>query len=125
MNMEKYIFKVWTFRRRLNLWIWWTKEEFNKKIWEKYGHDYDLTSWVTIYDGEYNDNIIWLKEYSLNTLTHELVHTVQFMCEQCWIHMEWEPPAFIYEELFCKIWLKLGDRFKIEDGTESFYKTRF
>ena len=120
--MNKLVFKVWTFRRLLNLWIWWTKEEFDKEIWEKYGFNYDTLAWVTIYDEENNRNIIWLRWYYLNTLVHELVHCTQFMCEQCVMQMEWEPPAFIYEELFCKIWLKIGNKFKIDKDTKSFYK---
>lgn len=120
--MDKYEFKVWTFRRLLNLWVWWTKEEFDKKLWKRFKYDYDTTSWLTIYDGKYNDNIIWLKEYNINTLVHELVHCTQFMCEQCWIPMEWEPPAFIFEELFCKIIIKLGNKFELEKGTATFYE---
>lgn len=119
--MDKYEIKVWTFRRLLNLYVWWTKEEFKKEIWDKYGFNYDEISWITIYDDEYNDNIIWLKWYYLNTLIHELVHCTQFMCEQCWIKVEWEPPAFICEELFCKILWKVGNKFKIDKDTKSFY----
>lgn len=122
--MNKLVFRVWTFRRLLNLWIWWTKEEFDKEIWEKYGLNYDAVSWVTIYDEENNKNIIWLRWYYLNTLVHELVHCTQFMCEQCLMQMKWEPPAFIYEELFCKIWWKIGNKFKIDKDTKSFYKLK-
>ena len=120
--MEIYHFKVYTFRRTLELRIWWD-EEWYKEVFKDtpYEDDYNLTSWFYTFNEEYNCNIIRLKELNIYTLVHELIHCVISMCEQCWLPVEWEPPAFIYEELFSQIWYKLGDRFKWDKKTEKYF----
>lgn len=121
-RMEIYHFKVYTFRRTLELRIWWD-EEWYKEVFKDspYEDDYNLTSWFYTFNEEYNCNIIRLKELNIYTLVHELIHCVIWMCEQCWLPVEWEPPAFIYEELFAQIWYKLGDRFKWDKKTEKYF----
>jgi len=121
-KMEIYHFKVYTFRRTLELRIWWD-EEWYKEVFKDspYEDDYNLTSWFYTFNEEYNCNIIRLKELNIYTLVHELMHCVIWMCEQCWLPVEWEPPAFIYEELFSQIWYKLGDRFKWDKKTEKYF----
>ncbi len=118
-KQEIYYIKVWTFRRTLELRIGGTKEEFDEQeTW----FDYNLTWWMYWFDEENNCNIIWLGDYNLNTLVHELVHCVEQMCKQVWIPMEWEPPAFIYEELFTKIMIQCKNKFKRDEDTEWFFK---
>ena len=116
-NQMIYYFKVWTFRRTLELRIWWGKEEC-EKVWM----DYNLTWGFYYFDEENNCNIIWLRDYNLNTLVHELIHCVENMCEQVGIEMKWEPIAFIYEELFTKIMIQCKNKFKLDEDTEWFYK---
>lgn len=118
-NQKVYHFRVWTFRRTLELRIWWSKEEFDEQeTW----FDYNLTSWMYWFDDEHNCNIIWLRDYNLNTLVHELIHCVEWMANQVWLEMKWEPPAFMYEELFTKIMIQFGDKFKLNEDTEWFFK---
>ena len=116
---ETYYIKVWTFRRTLELRIGWTKEEFDS--WDTW-FDYNLTWWMYWFDDEHNCNIIWLRDYNLNTLVHELIHCLENIADQVWLEMKGEPIAFIYEELFTKIMLQCGDKFKIDEDTKRFFK---
>lgn len=122
-NQKVYHFRVWTFRRTLELRVWKDEKSY-KEVWEwtPYEDYYNYTSWCYFFDEEHNCNIIWLKEYNLNTLVHELIHCVEQMCKQVWIPMEWEPPAFIYEELFTKIMMQCKNKFKLDEDTEWFFK---
>ena len=115
---ETYYIKVWTFRRTLELRIGWTKEEFDS--WDTW-FDYNLTWWMYWFDSEHNCNIIWLRDYNLSTLVHELIHCLENMCEQVGIGMKWEPPAFIYQELFTKIMMECWKKFKIDEDTKQFF----
>lgn len=119
--MERYTFKCWTFRRVLELWIWWTEDEYNKEIWDKQWINYNTIFWLTFFDQEYNTNVIWLKSYDLDILVYELFHCVDLFCEQCWVQMNGEPPAYMYEELFCKIRWELWDKFKLWKDAIAFY----
>lgn len=112
-----YYFRVWTFRRTLELRIWWGKEDC-EKVWM----DYNLTWGFYYFDDDYNCNIIRLRDYNLSVLVHELMHCVEWICNQCWLEMKWEVIAYIYQELFCKIWGKCWDKFKIDEDTEWFFK---
>lgn len=120
-KMQCYYFKVLTFRRTLELRVWWTKEEFDKDFWELW-YEYNLTSWFYMFDEKNNCNIIRLRDYNLYSLVHELEHCVIWMCEQCWMPIEWEPPAYIYEELFSKIRCKVWYKFKGDKTTEKYFK---
>ena len=116
-EQEIYYIKVWTFRRTLELRIWWGKEEC-EKVWM----DYNLTWGFYYFDEENNCNLIWLRDYNLNTLIHELIHCVENMCEQVGLEMKWEPIAYMYEELFTQIWNKCWKKFKLDKDTADFYK---
>lgn len=116
-NQRVYYFRVWTFRRTLELRIWWGKEEC-EKVWM----DYNLIWGFYYFDEENNCNIIWMRDYDLTVLVHELIHCVEGICEQCWLEMKWEPIAYIYQELFCRIWIECWDKFKIDEDTEWFFK---
>ena len=116
-KQKVYYFRVWTFRRTLELRVWWGKEEC-----EKVGMDYDLTWWFYFFDDENNCNVIWLRDYDLSVLVHELVHCVEWICEQCWLEMKWEPIAYIYQELFCRIWSECWSKFKLDEDTKRFFK---
>ena len=119
---EIYHIKVSTFRRTLELRIGWDEEWYREVFKDTpYENDYDLTSWFYCFDEEHSCNIIWLKEYDLCTLVHELVHCIEWMAHQVWLEMEWEPIAFIYEELFSKIWHRLWDKFKLDKKAEKYF----
>lgn len=120
-KMQIYYFKVSTFRRTLELTIWGTKEEFDKYYWGLW-YEYDsTTAWLYMFDEKNNCNIIRLRHLDIYTLIHELMHCVIAMCDQCWMPVEWEPPAYIYEELFCKIWCKLWNKFVWDKKTEKYF----
>lgn len=114
-----YYIKVQTFRRTLELRIWGDKEYFDKEYSELW-FDYDLTSWFYYFDPENNCNIIWMRDYDLCTLAHELVHCVENMCDQCWLEPKWEPIAYMYEELFGKIYNKIWKKLKIDNVTKKY-----
>ncbi len=121
MKMQEYRYTVWTFRRTVTLFIWGTEKDFNK-LFEWTWFDYNFTAWMYYFDKKHNCNIIWLKEFDLNTLVHELVHCTIEILDQVWIEdANWEPAAFIYEELFTKIWIELWDSFELEEDTKDFY----
>lgn len=115
---ECYYVKIPTFRRTVEVRIGWSREEFDSmNTW----FDYNLTWWFYYFDDENNCNIIWLRDYNLNTLVHELVHCVEWIADQVWLEMKWEPIAYIYEELFTKIWNKYGKRFEIDKLTKKYF----
>lgn len=118
-QVKTYYIKVNTFRRTLELRVWWDKDYFDKE-YSELGFDYDLTSWFYYFDAENNCNIIWMRKYDLSTLVHELVHCVEWMADQVWLEMKWEPIAFIYEEMFWRIWKKCWNKFRIDKDTEKF-----
>jgi hypothetical protein len=111
---EVYYLKVPTFRRTVELHIGWDKEYFDKMFWE-YWYDYNLTTGFFCFDDKNNCNIMWLKDYSISTLVHELFHCVIGILDQIWEdRANWEAPAYIYEELFTKIWIKCWNKFKMD-----------
>ena len=79
-KQQIYYIKVWTFRRTLELRIGGGKEDC-EKVWM----DYNLTWWFYYFDDENNCNIIWLRDYNLNTLIHELIHCVFQIWHICFI----------------------------------------
>lgn len=113
-KVDVYYIKVPTFRRTVELHIGWDKEYFDKNFWW-YGYDYDLTTGFFCFDDKNNCNIMWLSTYSISTLVHELFHCVISILDQIWEdRANWEAPAYIYEELFTKIWFKCWDKFKLD-----------
>lgn len=117
LKQQIYYIKVWTFRRTLELRIWWGREDCDE-VWM----DYNLTWWFYYFDEENNCNVIWLRDYNLNTLIHELIHCLEQMCEQVGLEMKWEPIAYMYEEMFTRIMNECWDKFKIDNSTKEFFK---
>jgi hypothetical protein len=113
-----YYIKSSTFRRTLELRVWWWEKEC-----EEFGFDYRLTWGFYWFDEEHNCNLIWLRDYNLNTLVHELVHCVEWMCEQVGLEFRWEPAAFMYEELFTKIMIQCGNKFNVDADTKHFFSS--
>ena len=121
-TMDIYYVKVPTFRRTLELRIGWDEEDYNKLFsWTQFENLYETTTWIYVLFEDYNCNIIWLKKYDLSALVHELVHCVEWMADQVWLEMKWEPIAYIYEELFTKIWHQCWDRFRLDKAVEKFF----
>lgn len=121
MKPKIYNFKVSTYRRVLQLIIWWWKEYFDKEFGDTWV-EYELNNGVYMFDKGNNCNIIWMETYDLWVLVHELMHCVLEMLKQIWEYAEWETPAYLYEELFSKIWMKCWKMFKLSKDTKIFYK---
>lgn len=116
-----YYIKVPTFRRTIEIHIGWDKKYFDKFFW-KYGYDYNLTTWFYCFDDNDNCNIIRLKDYDLETLVHELFHCTIWILDQIWEdRANWETPAYIYEEMFTRIWKKCWKRFNLSKDAEEYY----
>ena len=122
-KMDIYHIKVPTFRRTVELRIWGDKETYMRAFkGTNYEDRYDLTAWIYYLDEEYNCNIIWLRDYNLETLVHELFHCTISILDQVWIDVaNWEPPAYIYEEMFTKIWKKCWEKFKLSKDVEKYF----
>ena len=121
MKPKIYNFKVSTYRRVLQLIVWWWKEYFDKEFGNDW-LDYRLNNWLYKFDKTNNRNIIWLRDYDLSVLVHELIHCTLWMLDQVWEYAEWETPAYVYEELFTKIWIKCWKKFKLNKDTIEVYK---
>ena len=117
MKEEIYKIKCSTFRRTLELHVGWDPEELFWNVW----FDWNLTAGFYWFDPENNCNIIWMRDYNLSTLVHELVHCVEWITEQVWLDMKWEPIAFIYEELFTNIWIQCWKKFKLDEKTKNYF----
>ena len=118
---EIYRIKVWTYRRTLELRVWWWKEYFEKEFWDTW-LKYELNNWLYKLDDVNCCNVIWLQTYDLSVLVHELMHCTLWMLEQVGEYAEWETPAYIYEEMFTKIWIKCWHKFSITKDTKDFFK---
>ena len=115
-----YKYQVCTFRRTLELHIGWDKQYFEQLFkWTKM--TYENNSWVMMYMPKYNCNLIRLRDYNLPTLVHELVHACCEMCDQCWLDYNSEPMAYIYEELFTKIWCEIWSKFTVDEVTKKYF----
>ena len=121
-EVKVYRYKVYTFRRTLEFRIGWDKEYFDREYSDLW-FDYNLTSWFYYFNEENNCNIIWMRDYNLNTLVHELVHCIENMADQVWLEMSGEPIAYMYEELFTKIWNDLGTKFKLDRDTKKYFNS--
>lgn len=119
-KQDIYNIKVCTFRRTLQLIVWWWKEYFDENFWDTW-LKYEENNWLYKLDSNNNCNIIWLAKYDLSVLVHELMHCVLWMLEQVWEYAEWETPAYMYEELFTKIWIQCWDKFKIDKYTKEYF----
>ena len=120
MKVKTLNVKCNTFRRTLQVIVGWGKQYFDKAFWE-FWYDYELTTGFYFFDKENNCNIIWLADFDICTLVHELEHCVLSMCEQCWIEIEWEAPAYMYEELFAQIWMKRWKYFKLSKDVKKYF----
>ena len=120
MKPDIYNIKVSTYRRTLQLIVWWWKKYFDKEFGDT-GLEYELNNWVYMYDKENNCNVIWLDSYDLSVLVHELVHCMLEMLEQVWEEADGEAPAYIYEEMFTSIWLQCWKKFKLSKDVKKFY----
>jgi hypothetical protein len=119
-KVKTYYISVGTFRRTLELRIGGDKKYFNKE-YSELGFDYDLTGGFYYFDPNNNCNVIWLRDYNLNTLVHELIHCVIEMLDQVGVDPKGEPIAYMYEEMFTKIMSKCGKYFKLDADTKAFY----
>lgn len=122
MKPKIYNIKCNTFRRTLQLIVWWWKKFFEEEFWE-YGYEYDLTTGFYCFDKKFNCNVIRIYDYDLSTLVHELMHATLEMLDQCWMPAEWEPPAYIYEELFTNIWLMCWKKFTLSKDVKKYFKS--
>lgn len=103
---------VATFRRTLSLFIWWDREYYEWIwLWDLV-ETMEWAEWCYCYVPENNCNVIWLNNYDLVVLVHELIHCWEQMCKQCWVPTEWEPIAYIIEELLTKILTETKWKFK-------------
>lgn len=112
--LTEYRLKVETFRQCLQVFVW--------DIWEEKHNHFFKDLWLNevVYDVEgFYDcslesiNIIRLKTYDLNTLVHELTHFVAHQCEVIRCKFTEEIPAYIMEEMFCKLMILSDWKFKV------------
>lgn len=120
MKAKEYRIKVSTYRRTLVLIVWGWKKYFNEEFWDLW-YEYDLTTGFYYFDKKANCNVIWMYDYDISTLVHELMHCTLEMLDQVWEKAEGEPPAYIYEELFTNIWMQCWDKFKLAEDVKKFY----
>lgn len=114
--------KCLTFRRTLQVFIWWDSEYYSN-IWLEDMIEYvEWSAWCAFLSVSDNCNIIWLPDYNLDDLVHELVHTAEHMCEQCGMRVWWEPMAYIVQELLIKILSESKWKFKVNKNNIKFFK---
>lgn len=118
-GLTEYRLRTETFRQFLQVFVWDIGEKKHRKFFK--------SVWLT--EIEYNlwgfytyqvkgTNIIWLRSWSLNTLVHELTHFVAHQCVVINCDFTEEIPAYIMEEVFSKLIILSGGRFKV---VEEFY----
>lgn len=113
--------KCTTFRRTVELHIWSDAEYYTSIGLDTIAEITEWANWCVWFIEEHNCNLIWLADYDLDVLAHELVHTAENMCNQCWVELWWEPMAFIVQELLVKIISKSKWKFKLNKRTALFF----
>lgn len=116
LNCTLYRFEEWfnlysvyndTFRSQVSIYVWdiweeWTlkffKEEFPQ--WASDVFDYN-SNWNHLYNSNYW-SIIWLRQYDISVLVHELIHARQKMFDDRWID-DHETEAYYVEMLLSSV----------------------
>lgn len=113
--------KSYTFRRHLQVFIGWDKEYYDKEWLGIISECIGVLWWCAYHSDEHDCNVIWLRDYEIETLCHELVHICQFIAKQCMLEYDWEPMAYLYEELLTNILLQSKKKFKLAKRNKDFY----
>lgn len=108
--IDQYVTYLWTFRVPVFIYVWDLGEEKTREFfdeeWKKY--------WFKKWEFEYNcagktlseswfGHLIWLKNYNITTLVHELLHVVQNRIRYCGIEMDDELQAYFLQWLMEQI----------------------
>ena len=107
--IDQYVVYLWTFRVPIFVYVWdlgeeWTKQFFDKER-EKYGLKWEFEyncSGKTLSESWFG-HLIWLKEFNLSTLIHELLHVVQNRIRYCRMEMDDELQAYFLQWLMEQI----------------------
>ena len=107
--IDQYVTYLWTFRVPVFIYIWdlgeeKTKEFFNKER-EKYGLKWEFEyncAGKTLSENWFG-HLIWIKEYNLTTLVHELLHVTQNRIRYCGMEMDDELQAYFLQWLIEQI----------------------
>ena len=107
--IDQYVTYLWTFRVPVFIYIWdlgeeKTKEFFNKER-EKYGLKWEFEyncAGKTLSESWFG-HLIWIKEYNLTTLVHELLHVTQNRIRYCGMEMDDELQAYFLQWLMEQI----------------------
>jgi hypothetical protein len=109
-----------TFRMCVQLFIGNPTDKVFNSFWRKYWIDYldwrNKNKWF--YIKETKSNIIWIKDYHLCTLVHELTHLIDKETEDRWL--ETEARAYIIESLLAQAQYLSENKFKIEKWFDLF-----
>lgn len=116
VGLTEYRLRTETFRQFLQVFVWDIGKKKHKSFFEGLGlTEVEYNLW-----GFYNHelkgtNIIRLRNYSLNTLVHELTHFIAHQCVVINCEFTEEIPAYIMEEVFSKLMILSEGRFKVEE----------
>ena len=116
LNCTLYRFDEWfnlysvyndTFRSSVSIYVWdiweeWTLKFFKDELpqWASDVFDYN-SNWNHLYNKNYW-SIIWLRQYDISVLVHELIHAKQKMFDDRWID-DYETEAYYVEMLLASV----------------------
>lgn len=110
----EYRVRTETFKQYLQVFVWDIWEEKHKDFFEGLWLDNVEYNLEGFYDCSLETiNIIRLRSYELNTLVHELTHFIAHQCEVIRCEFTEEIPAYIMEEIFCKLMILSEWKFKV------------
>lgn len=103
--IDQFVVYLWMFRVPVFIYVWdiWeekTKEFFKKereRYWAEWEFEYNVW-WNTISQSWFG-HLIWLKNYNITTLVHELCHITQTRLEYCWMKHDDEVQAYFLQWL--------------------------
>lgn len=114
-GMVEYRLRTETFRQYLQVFVGLTKEEEHKVFFEELGLTEVMYNVNWFYTNQLKEtNIIRLRKHDLNTLVHELTHFIGNMCSVIGCEMQEEIPAYIMEEVLCKLMILSNGKFKVD-----------
>lgn len=113
--LVEYKVRTETFRQCLQVFVGLTKEEEHNAFFEELWLTEIMYNVNWFYTNQLKEtNIIRLRKHDLNTLVHKLTHFIGNMCSVIWCGIQEEIPAYIMEEVLCKLMILSKGKFKVD-----------
>lgn len=107
--IEQFTVYLWMFRVPIFIYVWdiWEEEttKFFEEEWKKYWAEwkFEYNVWWNTLSGTWFWHLIWLRNFNITTLVHELCHVTQTRMKFCWMEHDDETQAYFLQGLMDQI----------------------